>query len=236
MTSGVTHNRVTIHWTVPSVSYDRESFVVMFGNDSSLSRSSSSVMGGEDISVLNDQYMVDITGLDLNTQYYYRVQSTNIVGPTMSVDFTFNTTGLGLCVWWGGGEVLLILSISMHIYAIAFSSDPPTGYSAGPSPPQSLASIRNDPIDYTFSWSPPTEPNGMITGYQLECVPQPGLSLPTLTNITTDTTLTVSTGLNHGVNYTCTVTAMNEVGPSSPSEPVTFRTEEICKSSYESVC
>ena len=99
----------------------------------------------------------------------------------------------------------------------------------------SLASIRNGPIDYTFSWSPPTEPNGMITGYQLECVPQLG-SLPTLTDITTDTTLTVSTGLDHGVNYTCTVTAMNEVGPSSPSEPVTFRTDEICKSSYESVC
>ena len=112
---------------------------------------------------------------------------------------------------------------------------PPPGYSAGPSPPISPDSIRNGPINYTFSWSPPTQPNGMITGYQLECVPQPGLSLPTLTNITTDTTLTVSTGLNHGVNYTCTVTAMNEVGPSSPSEPVTFRTDEICKSFYESV-
>ena len=98
MTSGVAHDRATIHWTVPSVSYDRESFVVMFGNDSSLSRSSSSVMGGEDISVLNAQYMVEITGLDMNTQYYYRVQSTNTAGPTMSGDFTFNTTGLGLCV------------------------------------------------------------------------------------------------------------------------------------------
>ena len=121
-------------------------------------------------------------------------------------------------------------------FALSSNLPPLPGCSAGPSPPLSPASIKNGPINYTFSWSPPTEPNGMIIGYQLECVPQPGLSLPTLTHITTDTTLTVSTGLNHGVNYTCTVTAMNDVGPSSPSEPVTFRTDEICKSSYESVC
>ena len=75
----------------------------MFGNDSSLSRSSSSVMGGEDISLLNAQYMVDITGLDMNTQYYYRVQSTNTDGSAVSGDFTFNTTALGLCVCVCGG-------------------------------------------------------------------------------------------------------------------------------------
>ena len=99
-----------------------------------------------------------------------------------------------------------------------------------------MTATRNGPIDYTLSWSPPTESNGVITGYLLECVPQADLSLLPITDSTTDTTLTVSTGLNHGVSYTCTVTAMNEGGPSPPSEPVSFRTDEICKLVYESVC
>ena len=98
MTSGVTNDRATIQWTVPSVAYDRETFVVMFGNDSSFSQSSSSVMGRQDITLANTQYIIEITGLDMNTQYYYRVQSTNTDGSTTSMESNFNTTSLGLCV------------------------------------------------------------------------------------------------------------------------------------------
>lgn len=61
----------------------------------------------------------------------------------------------------------------------------------------------------------------------LECIPQIGLSLPTLTGRAASTSLTLAQGFEHGISYTCTVTAMNSGGPSLPSDPVSFTTIEI---------
>ena len=103
MVVGITQNSATIHWTVASLSYDLETYVVQYGLAmDSLTMTSSMVMG--DVTPLNymDEFLgsVALTGLERLTSYYYRVMATNNGGAftTLSTVNTFNTSGLGK---WG---------------------------------------------------------------------------------------------------------------------------------------
>ena len=89
------HNSATIRWTVSSLSYDPEMYVVQYGlAENSLTMTSSVVMG--DVTPLNymDSYQgsVTLTALDRSRTYFYRVMATNSGGSTSSAVGTFNTT------------------------------------------------------------------------------------------------------------------------------------------------
>ena len=95
---GITHNSATIRWTVLSLSYDPEIYVVQYGlTADNLNMTSAMVMGT--LTPMNymdgQQGTVDLTGLNKLTTYYYRVMATNSEGPTTSDVGTFNTSVLG---------------------------------------------------------------------------------------------------------------------------------------------
>ena len=96
--SGITHESATISWTVTSLSYGPETYVVQYGTDmSTLDQTSSSMQtSGPDITLIDFTRSISLTGLQLTTTYYYRVIATNGGGGmTPSVTGTFNTSGLG---------------------------------------------------------------------------------------------------------------------------------------------
>jgi hypothetical protein len=103
MAVDITHNSATIRWTVPSLSYDPEIYVVQYGLAmDSLTMTSSMVTG--DVTPLNymDAFQGSVTLTDLNrlTTYFYRVVATNGGDSTLSAVGTFNTSDLGSYSVW----------------------------------------------------------------------------------------------------------------------------------------
>ena len=102
MAVDITHNSATIRWTVSSLTYDPEIYVVQYGLAmDSLTNNSAMVIG--DITPVNYmeafQGSVTLTGLNRLTTYFYRVMSTNSHGSaTFSAIGTFNTSALGTIV------------------------------------------------------------------------------------------------------------------------------------------
>ena len=75
------------------------------------------------------------------------------------------------------------------------------------------------------NWMAPTVTNGVLTGYELTCVP--GVEgIPHPPSGTSSTTSAIVSSLRNGVNYTCTVRARNEDGLSLASAPTSFYTTE----------
>ena len=98
MVTRVTHNSATISWTVSSLSYDPEMYVVQYGlAEDSLTLNSTIVMG--DVTPLNymDSFTgsVQLPGLNRLTTYYYGVMAINSAGIAFSDVKMFNTSGLG---------------------------------------------------------------------------------------------------------------------------------------------
>ena len=77
-----------------------------------------------------------------------------------------------------------------------------------------------------FSWSPPqvTQPNAVITGYNLSCSPSPS-SLPQ--SYCQLEPLTV-TGFSPNTAYSCSVVATNSLG-SGPAARISFTMQQDCK-------
>ena len=95
----ILHNEATIQWTVTSITYTPEQYIILYGIDeSSLTQESDMVNGTMDFNSINDTYSVKITGLDYNTVYYYQVRSTNTEGATNSDVVMFQTTKKRKCV------------------------------------------------------------------------------------------------------------------------------------------
>jgi hypothetical protein len=84
----------------------------------------------------------------------------------------------------------------------------------------------NDPLSYACNWTPPAVTNGVLAGYELECLPGlVGISPPAAA---TPSMISASvSALRNGINYTCTVRASNEADLSLASAPTSFYTVEI---------
>ena len=95
MSTDVRHNRATIQWTVPRIAYTPETYTVHFGTSSgSLTPFNQQRQSGDDFTVTNLQFSIQLTGLAAGTTYYYLVVAMNSVGPTASVQQNFTTAPL----------------------------------------------------------------------------------------------------------------------------------------------
>ena len=95
--SGITHESATISWTVTSLSYGPETYVVQYGTDmNTLDQTSSMETSGSDITLTDFTLSISLTGLQLTTTYYYSVIATNGGGGmTPSVTGSFTASELG---------------------------------------------------------------------------------------------------------------------------------------------
>ena len=99
MATAVTHNSATIRWTVPSIAYTPETYVVRYGT-TNVNRVSNEMSSGSDISVTDLTLSVQLTGLEQLTEYMYEVQSSSSMGrATTSSRETFMTTNLRKFLW-----------------------------------------------------------------------------------------------------------------------------------------
>ena len=85
MSTGITHNRATIQWTVARIAYTPETYTVHFGTSSgSLTPFSQQQQSGDDFTATNLSFSVQLTGLSAGTTYYYQVVTVNSVGSNQS--------------------------------------------------------------------------------------------------------------------------------------------------------
>ena len=85
----------TVEWRVAALSYDPEEYTVLYGtSEAELFLQSDSVPSGDDITRTNFDLSVELSGLDVSTTYYYRVQANNSVSSTLSAVRFFTTTDL----------------------------------------------------------------------------------------------------------------------------------------------
>ena len=94
--TGITHNSATIQWTVSSLVYGPEVYVVMYGTSGNhLEHSSSAVIGGNDTVNFLRSGRIELSELDMATMYYFQVVANNSAGSTRGETVSFTTSGLG---------------------------------------------------------------------------------------------------------------------------------------------
>ena len=95
----VTHNTALIQWTVSSIVYTPETYVVEYGtSQDSLDMTSDPTHSGEDITIASVTYSVTLSDLRENTTYYVHIVATNTAdrSTTISVErFTTSLANLG---------------------------------------------------------------------------------------------------------------------------------------------
>ena len=85
-------NQVIILWSVLSIGYTPETYVVKYGTDeSSLDTLSEELMSSEDYNAVDIPFSVTLSNLQPVTTYYYRVVATNSHSSTESDVGTFTT-------------------------------------------------------------------------------------------------------------------------------------------------
>ena len=88
-----TATSVSITFMVPLVVYTQEHYQVLYEGFEYQTHTSFSneVIGNTDITALNENYTIEITGLEENHSYNFSVISYNCVGNTSSLTSTFTT-------------------------------------------------------------------------------------------------------------------------------------------------
>ena len=92
-----TPTSVNISWTVQSIVYDMEQYVVYYDTDSiTLTSATEVIMGNSDLNTLNELFSVYIDGLTPFTTYFYIISATNTVGTTYTTVMSFMTNETGI--------------------------------------------------------------------------------------------------------------------------------------------
>ena len=93
--TNTSHSTATLEWRIPLITYTPETYYIEYGiSPTMLDQRSVSIGSGGDLTVMNQVYSVDLTGLSSNTTYYYRVVASNIFTSTSSSLGTFVTVSL----------------------------------------------------------------------------------------------------------------------------------------------
>lgn len=82
----LTQDSATIQWRVSALQYGPEVYRVLYSNTSSteLSFLSENVSSGNDITLTDFVMSVKLMGLEVNTLYYYQVETINTAGSVLS--------------------------------------------------------------------------------------------------------------------------------------------------------
>ena len=73
VTENVQPTSVSIGWTVPSVT-QQQRYRVEYGTDpQTLDQTSATVIGAADITLTDQEYSVDLSGLNISTLYYFQI-------------------------------------------------------------------------------------------------------------------------------------------------------------------
>ena len=76
MIENIQATSVSVRWTVPSVP-QQQRYRVLYGTDSqTLDQASAVVVGAEDITLTDQEYSVDLSGLEMSTLYYFQISVT----------------------------------------------------------------------------------------------------------------------------------------------------------------
>ena len=67
---------MSIRWTVPSVTQQQRYRVLYGTSPQTLDQTSAIVIGAEDITLTDQEYSVDLTGLDISTLYFFQISIT----------------------------------------------------------------------------------------------------------------------------------------------------------------
>jgi len=93
-TINIRDNRATIQWTVPSIAYTPETYVVEYGtSQDSLGLTSGSQHSGPDITATDVTYSVQLSNLEPATTYHYQVVANNTADRTTTHNNTAQQTG-----------------------------------------------------------------------------------------------------------------------------------------------
>ena len=97
--SAVSSTSATIGWTVPSIAYTPETYVVVYGTrQDRLVMSSDPQYSGPNISIGSRTYSVQLNGLRPGTLYQYQVVANNSKQTSSSVAGKFTTIPLGMLI------------------------------------------------------------------------------------------------------------------------------------------
>ena len=97
--SAVSSTSATIGWTVPSIAYTPETYVVEHGTSQDrLNMSSDPQYSGPNISIGSRTYSVQLNGLSAGTLYQYQVVANNLKQTSSSVAGKFTTIPLGMLI------------------------------------------------------------------------------------------------------------------------------------------
>ena len=89
---------------------------------------------------------------------------------------------------------------------------------SGPPLSLTISNVGIEPDTFTVGWSPPSQPNGVITGYEVQYRISSDLVFMSIT--TTNTSINLNS-LITDVEYIIQVRAINAAGPGNFTEPQT---------------
>ena len=92
-----TSSSVLLSWTVPIIINGIETYTIRYGADMTLPNSAV-VMGGTDLSAINEMFTFSITGLIPFTTYYYTITANNLRGSVTTSVMNFTTNGIGTLI------------------------------------------------------------------------------------------------------------------------------------------
>ena len=188
----LTHISAIIQWTVPTIVFSPEQYILEYGNNMNLDMQSQPQYSGTDISVEDRIYSVRLEGLSPGTTYYYRVQTMNTAGTAYTETLSFPTRML---VLWHA--YMCSLFTTFFFCTIAFVG-----------PPQNFVITVGGTETLIFSWDLPLEITlDEIDYFVIECNPR--FQHDIMEIVIEAFTVTLQEFLP-GTTYTCTVAAKSD--------------------------
>jgi len=97
MNIGTRHDRATVQWSVSYIAYTAETYTVNYVlTANSLGMTATATLRGDNFTIPSQPFMfsAELTGLDPGVTYYYQVEASNSVGPTLSAVQQFTSAEL----------------------------------------------------------------------------------------------------------------------------------------------
>ena len=92
LTDSVTTHSATVSWTVPTIAFTPETYVVHYGtNLNNLQTTSDQIIGLSNFTARSHRFLITLTVLTPNTIYFYHINATNSIGSVLSQTANFIT-------------------------------------------------------------------------------------------------------------------------------------------------